>query len=316
MNHKTLTLALVAVLALVGTAAAQRSGETAGFEMNPDGSLVVDGLFYGDTLEWQLSKEFKASGRRCASPELHELTQLVAGKNPADCSFTSTTIQSEYNPGGGTLYRIPVVFHVISRTDGTGNIADSLITSQIDILNEDFRAIAGTLGAPGTDTRIEFFLATEDPNGNATTGITRTTSNAYFTDPGPGAFNDMKQALNWDTTRYLNIYSNDAAGNLGYATFPQQDAGAYLDGVVLLHTSVGRNNAGRRHLQPGPHRHPRGRALPRPVPHLPERLRLGERALHQRRPDRRHQPRQSAPNFNCPSRCHELQLRRTRSRTT
>jgi hypothetical protein len=54
----------------------------------------------------------------------------------------------------------------------------------------------------------------------------------------------MKDALNWDTKRYLNIYTNDAAGYLGYATFPQQNAGQAQDGVVLLWSSVGRNSLG------------------------------------------------------------------------
>lgn len=247
MRIRTLTLTLAAVaLALAAPAFAEKSGGDARgtFVIHKDGSVEVDGKYYGDMQEFQLSEEFQKGGHRCASPGADELVELVVGLSPTDCSISSTTIQSEYDPANGPTYTIPVVFHVIQRTDGTGNISDSLINSQVDILNEDFRALPGSLGAPGFDTEIQFVLATEDPNGNATTGINRVTSNTYFTDPGPGAFNDMKQALNWDTTRYLNIYTNDAAGNLGYATFPQQDAGAYLDGVVLLYSSVGRNSPG------------------------------------------------------------------------
>lgn len=247
MRIRISTLALAAVvLALAAPAFAEKSGGDARgtFVIHQDGGVEVDGKYYGDMLEFQLSDEFQKGGHRCASPGAGELVDLVAGLSPTDCSINSTTIQGEYDPANGPVYTIPVVFHVIQRTDGTGNVSNALITSQVAILNEDFRALPGSLGAPGFDTEIQFVLATEDPNGNATTGINRVTSNAYFTDPGPGAFNDMKQALNWDTDRYLNIYTNDAAGNLGYATFPQQDAGAYLDGVVLLYSSVGRNSPG------------------------------------------------------------------------
>lgn len=251
MRIKPLALTLAAiVLAVASPALAEKSGGKTGgdgqgtFVVHQDGSVEVDGLYYGDMLEFQLSDEFKKGGHRCASPGADELVELVAAKNPADCSINSTTIQAEYAPANGPVYTIPVVFHVIQRTDGVGNIANSLITSQVAILNEDFRALAGSLGAPGFDTEIQFALATVDPNGNATTGINRVTNNSYFADPGPGAANPMKQALRWDTTRYLNIYTNDAAGNLGYATFPQQDAGSSLDGVVLLYSSVGRNSPG------------------------------------------------------------------------
>jgi len=245
MKRRLLTLLAIAVIA-AAPAVAQDSGDARGtFVMHKNGSVEVDGLYYSSMLEFQLSDQFKDGGHRCLSPEAKELVELVAAaKSPADCSLSSTTIQSEYSPASGPVYRIPVVFHVIKRTDGTGNVSQSLINSQVDILNEDFRALAGSLGAPGYDTEIEFYLADETPTGGATTGIEYVTSNAYFTDPGPGAYNDMKDALNWDTTRYLNIYTNDANGALGYATFPQQDAGAYNDGVVLLYSSVGRNSPG------------------------------------------------------------------------
>lgn len=303
MRIRTLTLTLAAVaLALAAPAFAQKSGGDARgtFVIHKDGSVEVDGKYYGDMQEFQLSDEFRQGGHRCASPSADELVELVVGLSPTDCSISSTTIQSEYDPVNGPVYTIPVVFHVIQRTDGTGNISNTLINSQVAILNEDFRALPGSLGAPGFDTEIQFVLATEDPNGNATTGINRVTSNAYFTDPGPGAFNDMKQALNWDTDRYLNIYTNDAAGNLGYATFPQQDAGAYLDGVVLLYSSVGRNS-------PGGGIYNLGRTATHEVGHYLGLFHTfqdgcGSAGAPYTTGDRiADTPRQSAANFNCPA---------------
>jgi hypothetical protein len=75
---------------------------------------------------------------------------------------------------------IPVVVHVIYN-NSTQNISTSQILSQIDILNEDFRLLnSDTLDDTHpfweftADTEIEFCLATLDPDGNSTSGITRT----------------------------------------------------------------------------------------------------------------------------------------------
>jgi len=297
-----LALALVASLAAVPALAQRDLGQPRNLvEAYPDGSLMINGTLYESAGEFQQSNEFREGGHRCGTPSLSGLFRdLSQDKLAADCSFSSTTIKTEYAPSGGAVYTIPVVFHVIQKTDGTGNLANSLLTSQIDILNEDFRALSGTPGAGGTDTKVQFVLATTNPSGGATSGINHVTSNAYFTDPGPGAYNDMKDALNWDTSRYLNIYTNDAQGNLGYATFPQQDAEAYNDGVVLLYSSVGRNS-------PGGGIYNQGRTATHEVGHY-----LGLFHTFQGGCGSAGAPytsgdlisdtnRQSAPNYNCPS---------------
>jgi hypothetical protein len=186
----------------------------------------------------QTSDAWRTSGRRCGTDESARADS--PSRAAADCSYNSTTIRPEYNPANGAEYDIPVVFHIIQKTNGEGALDDSFIHSQIDVLNEDFLAIAGSPGAPGVGGKIKFHLATRDPNGNPTSGINRVTNNQYFADPGSG-LSPMKNALAWDTTKYFNIYTNDANGALGYATFPSQTAGDREDGVVLLHTSVGRN---------------------------------------------------------------------------
>jgi Pregnancy-associated plasma protein-A len=171
---------------------------------------------------------------RCGTP-----TQAVA--NPADapdCGFNLT------NPGPWaptTVVRIPVVVHVISNTSGTGNISDTIVQSQITVLNEDYRAMAGTPGAAGFDTKIEFFLATTDPMGNPTNGITRSTNNTWFNDTG-----SYWTSLAWDTSRYLNIYTNSAGGGgiLGYVpALPSSGSspiGTTADRVVCLYSAFGR----------------------------------------------------------------------------
>ncbi|MEM7480474.1 MAG: zinc metalloprotease [Acidobacteriota bacterium] len=230
---------LIVLIAL--PAAAERES----IQFLEDGRVTVGDSVYESIEAFHASERFRAGGHRCAT-KAPEFNLPVAGSpfaDPADCTFASTTIQPEYDfdPKGGTVYRVPVVFHIVSRTNGVGAVSEALVRSQLDILNEDFRALPGSLGAPGIDTGFEFFLANVDPDGLPTTGINFYQNDDWFSDPGPGFFNSMKDALHWDTDRYLNIYSNDSAGALGYATFPQDGAGTTNDGVVLLWSSVGRD---------------------------------------------------------------------------
>lgn len=78
------------------------------------------------------------------------------------------------------LLRIPVVFHILYNKDEE-NLSESIIRSQLDVLNEDFRRLNSNASETrdifkglATDAEIEFFLAGEEPNGNLSNGITRT----------------------------------------------------------------------------------------------------------------------------------------------
>lgn len=78
------------------------------------------------------------------------------------------------------VVRIPIVVHVVWNT-AAQNISDAQIQSQITVLNKDFRALNTDISqVPSVfqnlvgDAKIEFFLATQDPNNNSTNGITRT----------------------------------------------------------------------------------------------------------------------------------------------
>ena len=188
-------------------------------------------------LDAPFARFFHQDHERCGTPDPRLLPGLPGLDSPTDCSLTRTVPDAAYDPSVG-IYRIPVVVHVIQRTDGRGNIPDARVRSQIDILNEDFRALAGSLGEPGVDTGIEFFLATEDPDGNPTTGITRSTNNTWFDDRGR-----YWETLAWDTNRYLNIYTNSASGFLGYVpNLPQGGiVGTPGDRVVVLHSAFGRD---------------------------------------------------------------------------
>jgi hypothetical protein len=236
-------LAVVAGLAAVCVAADHdaRPGDrmaiaAPSFHVVSDTEIIADGVTYSSWDELFASGYYDQEGTRCRTlPTMVDVD--LRGGSSFDCSFTRTTIRPEYEPGNGLL-RIPVVVHVIQNTAGTGFLSDAQVQSQIDILNEDFNAIPGSFGANGNNAQIEFFLATEDPQGNPTNGITRSTNNTWFNDNG-----QYWNTLAWDTSRYLNIYTNSASGALGYVPdLPQGDiVGSNADRVVVLYSTFGRN---------------------------------------------------------------------------
>ncbi|WP_019986523.1 M43 family zinc metalloprotease [Rudanella lutea] len=210
---------------------------------------------------------------RCATPAVEQLLRL---RNPArqkqaealerliqQQQLTSKARQADDN----TVYRIPVVVHVIHNNSsnfvgGTNNpnISDEQIQSQIRVLNEDYRRQAGTNGfntSPiGSDTGVEFYLATTDPQGQPSKGITRT----YYdkqTEFDAFSYSDLVKLSNivyWPSDRYLNIWVTRLSGlTLGYAQMPMAadtlqglPTGAdvpdeKIDGVVISYVVFGAN---------------------------------------------------------------------------
>ncbi|MBP7155918.1 MAG: T9SS type A sorting domain-containing protein [Flavobacteriales bacterium] len=165
-------------------------------------------------------------------------------------SFTQNFQQSAER-GGGSLYIIPVVFHII-HNNGPENIGNDQIFDVMRVLNEDFNkqnsdwdnVVLTFLDRVG-DIGIEFRLATIDPSGNCTNGITRTVS-ALTNDGG----SDMKALIQWPRNKYVNVWvSASANGSAGY-TFRPGSAQFYPeeDGIVLQHTytgSIGTSTLGR-----------------------------------------------------------------------
>lgn len=170
-------------------------------------------------------------------------------------NFTNRVIlqrqQNKTTLANGVI-RIPVVVHVVYNTPAQ-NISDAQIISQIEVLNEDFRKLnADASNAPeefaplASDIGIEFYLATEDPEGNPTNGITRTA-----TDKKKFSTNDnIKRSEDggkdpWPTDKYLNLWSGNISfilGELlGYAQFPGGDPAT--DGVVINSKYFGRGGS-------------------------------------------------------------------------
>ena len=141
--------------------------------------------------------------------------------------------------------KIPVVVHVVHNSAGE-NISDAQVKSQIRVLNQDFRAknpdrskVPAVWKPLVADANIEFFLATEDPDGNPTNGIVRKkTTRSSFGSGDTVKFDSKGGSDAWPTDRYLNMWVCTLGGGLlGYAQFPGGPSAT--DGVVILNTAFG-----------------------------------------------------------------------------
>lgn len=144
------------------------------------------------------------------------------------------------------VIRIPVVVHIVYKEEAQ-NLSLEQIESQLRILNEDFRRLNAdtTLTPPvfqpiAGDIQLEFCLASVDPQGNPTTGITRTaTPNTSFSKNTDNVKYTAAGGVDaWDSDSYLNMWVCNLTGNiLGYAQFP--GGNPETDGVVIDYEAFG-----------------------------------------------------------------------------
>lgn len=153
----------------------------------------------------------------------------------------------------GTIYKIPVVFHVL-HSNGPENVDESQIFNALDVINRDFRLqnadtadVIPEFKPVMGDAEIEFVLATKDPAGNCFRGYTRTESALTFDGQDGMAQvnairngNDVYQG-NWPSNKYLNVFViADAGGAGGYTNYPNNWGGTDMsNGIWILHTQFG-----------------------------------------------------------------------------
>jgi hypothetical protein len=115
---------------------------------------------------------------------------------------------------------VNVYIHVIMSSSGLGDISDSMIQSQLDVLNQDFNI-----------SKFQFVIRSID----------RTLNDQWYTmGYGSSAESNAKNALHYGTAADLNVYfANIGDGFLGWATFPAD----YIrnptnDGIVVLSATL------------------------------------------------------------------------------
>lgn len=163
--------------------------------------------------------------RRCHTPHLtgKELDEVEREHKAFKADRASKALAASRTAGSVV---VPVYFHVITDVAGNGDVTDTRLALQIQVLNDSFSGLTG--GAP---TPFQFILA----------GIDRTANNAWFNmSPGSGSERRAKSALRRGSADDLNIYTaNPGGGLLGWASFPW-NAWKKLsqDGVVVHFRSL------------------------------------------------------------------------------
>jgi hypothetical protein len=212
--------------------------------------------------------------RRCLSKEAVDYNQsLNAGYADAvEAAFGQAGSWSAAHGPKRDILTIPVVFHIVYN-EPEENLHDSILFNQIEGLNNDYARhnadtsnMRSAFNPVAGGTQIRFALASVDPNGNPTTGITRTqTDTETFGDLFElmmGSFESLEKVKStangghdaWDQSRYLNIWICDMSLSgmtalLGYATppadlpnWPEGATEGMGDGVVLQYQVIGSNN--------------------------------------------------------------------------
>ncbi|NYD58390.1 hypothetical protein BKA08_002628 [Nocardioides marinisabuli] len=117
---------------------------------------------------------------------------------------------------------IPVYVHVMRDSAGGGDVSDSAISQQVDVLNRSF---AGQKSATATDTGFRFTLA----------GIDRFDNTSWHQDKQSSSYRRQTRQGGADA---LNIWLVDFA-YLGVATFPWDYArNGAIDGIRVNYTTL------------------------------------------------------------------------------
>ncbi|MEU8020814.1 zinc metalloprotease [Micromonospora haikouensis] len=164
-----------------------------------------------------------------AKHEPNELTVKETREREADLA-AALRDRANFRAGAGAAalatVTIPVVVHVIQEdsTRAGGNIPDSMINSQISVLNQAYSGATG-----GAATAFSFQLQK----------INRVTNPAWFPIvQGSSAERSMKTSLREGGKNTLNIYLGELSDDLlGWATFPKRRLDS-MDGVVVLTESL------------------------------------------------------------------------------
>lgn len=215
-THLSLALLACGVLQAQG-----KSQDRAGDPQADNQPFVLNGH------SWASKADFIAHGRcktRHLTPEEAEDEELAfdaAFRREHGKAFDGSlnSLAAAAAVTGGT---INVYFHVINNGSGasSGNIPDSMITAQINVLNAAYASSGWAFNLVQVD---------------------RTTNASWYTaGPGSTAEKQMKTALRQGSADDLNFYTNNMGGGLlGWATFPSSYAGNPKDdGVVVLFSAL------------------------------------------------------------------------------
>ena len=208
--------------------------------------LLTNLLF--NTIITAQNQDGKPKTQLCGTDEMHQeifknypdLNDKIIKNYEFLNEFTHNFIRQKNNKS--VVYKIPVVFHIIHNY-GTENISNAQIYDAIRVANRNLRKqnpdttdIVPFFKPRAADCEIELVLAQKDPDGNCHSGINRIAST--LTNIGD---HQVKNLIQWDPSKYLNIYvCAEAAGLAGHALMPSTaDTLPQWDGIVIQHSYLG-----------------------------------------------------------------------------
>jgi hypothetical protein len=177
------------------------------------------------------------SGVECAAGEgssarvrpgqhVHERNEISQKEVAAAEKEMSVRLAGKRAPGINAVTTVPVVFHVVTASDGTGSVTTTQLNQQITEMNQDF---AGGESSQASNTEFQFTLQ----------AVRRWTNTTWFNNVDtPSVEAAMKSATREGDAGVLNIWTTNTS-YLGFATFPSwYAADPELDGVVIQYGSV------------------------------------------------------------------------------
>ena len=178
--------------------------------------------------EYPSMEAFRAGGHRCGSHKSKEdvdrdeaehkkILKSILSSSKSSSNLRSNLVSKTLQLDVVTYVNVYV--HVIMSSSGLGDISDSMIQSQLDVLNQDFNIL-----------KFQFVIRSID----------RTLNDQWYTmGYGSSAESNAKSALHYGTAADLNVYFANIGGYLGWATFPADYLGNPTnDGVVVLSASL------------------------------------------------------------------------------
>ena len=234
-------------------------------------SIWLTPLAFGQTMELKAIDNFPPPSHLHSEKCGHSILEAMMEKNMGyfgSKSFMESWFDQKISERRNTpqilrtqedgVRKIPVVVHVIHTGTALGigpNIPDAQILNQLQTLNEDFRRLnADASKTPAAflpvaaDSKIEFVLAKQDPNGLPTTGIVRVQGPNLTYSPNDATL--IGQTSQWNPNEYLNIWVVPLVSPyIGYASFPISDlpglnfspTSEITDGVTIDYRFFGSN---------------------------------------------------------------------------
>jgi hypothetical protein len=175
--------------------------------------------------EYPSMEDFHSSGRRCGTHKTKEAVERDEAEHQeileSILSSSSSNLRSRVVRFQlGVVTNVNLHIHVIMSSSGLGNVSSTMIQSQVNVLNQDFKNVSFQFVVKNVDYTIN--------------------DQWYTMGYGSSAEGVAKNALRRGTAVDLNLYfANIGGGYLGWATFPADyRRNPKNDGVVILSATL------------------------------------------------------------------------------